>query len=70
MGFPGYVEYKSREFCNDVNCPVQLKLNSLEKASAEYEKIRETCRTGCEFTTWQFHHWLMDEGYSIIKPIK
>ncbi len=68
MDFPGYVDYKSREFCKEVECPVQVELNSLEKGSDEYEKVRKNCRTGCRFTTWDFHHWLIDKGYSIIRP--
>ncbi|MAG08587.1 hypothetical protein CMO89_03875 [Candidatus Woesearchaeota archaeon] len=68
MAIPGYTDYKKREFCNDVKCPVQLQLNSLEEGSEEYEKIRASCRTGCKFTTWQFHHWLIDKGFEVIKP--
>lgn len=68
MEFPGYVDYKSREFCNDVKCPTQMELNSVEKGSDDYEDIRKTCGTGCKFTTWDFHHWLIDKDYSIIRP--
>jgi phage antirepressor YoqD-like protein len=32
-----------------------------------YELIRQTCRTACRFTTWQFHHWLIEKGYLIVK---
>lgn len=70
MTIKGYVEYKKREFCNDVRCPVQLELNSLELGSDEYEKTRRTCRTNCKHTTWEFHHWLMDKGYLIVRPEK
>ncbi len=70
MPIPGYVDYKAREFCNDVRCPVQLELNSKETGSEEYEKIRQPCRSGCKFTTWQFHHWLTDRGYFIVRPAK
>ena len=27
----GYVEYKRREFCKDVKCPVQMQLNKLNE---------------------------------------
>jgi hypothetical protein len=63
-----YVEYKAREFCNDVACPVQVTLNSLEDKPEAYELIRQTCRTACRFSTWQFHHWLIENGYLIVKP--
>lgn len=70
MPIAGYIEYKSREFCNDVKCPTQIELNSKKQDSEEYEKIRQTCRTNCRFTTWQFHHWLMDKGYLIVRTEK
>ena len=67
---PGYVEYKKRTFCKDVKCPIQLKLNELDEGSDEYQEIRKTCTTACRYTTWQFHHWLIENGYLVIKPIK
>jgi hypothetical protein len=63
----GYVEYKRREFCKDVKCPVQLELNSQTEGSGDYEKTRQKCSTACVFTTWQFHHWLIEKGYIIVK---
>ena len=68
MPVEGFIEYKRREFCNDIKCPVQMELNRLEEGSAEYEEIRRTCRIGCRYTAWQFHHWLMEKGYLILKP--
>jgi len=70
MSIGGYVEYKKREFCNDVRCPVQLELNSQKEGSPRYEKIRQTCKTDCKHTTWEFHHWLIEKGYIIIRPEK
>jgi hypothetical protein len=70
MPIEGYVEYKKREFCNDVKCPVQLELNAQKPGSEEYEKIRQKCRTDCKHTTWEFHHWLIDKGYLIVRPEK
>jgi len=68
MPLEGFVEYKRREFCNDVKCPVQMELNKLEAGSEEYEGVRQRCRTNCRYTAWQFHHWLMEKGYLILKP--
>jgi len=62
------VEYKRREFCNDVKCPVQMELNKLEAGSQKYEKVRQTCGINCRYKAWQFHHWLMEKGYLILKP--
>jgi hypothetical protein len=68
MSLDGFVEYRAREFCNDVNCPVQVTLNSLKGNLEAYELIRQTCKTACRFSTWQFHHWLIEKGYLIVKP--
>ncbi len=70
MVIQGFVEYRRREFCNDVKCPVQVELNEQKEGSEAYEKIRRTCSTGCVFTTYQFHHWLIDKGYLIVKPVQ
>jgi hypothetical protein len=70
MSIEGYVDYKKREFCKEVGCPVQLKLNSEKQGSMGYERIRQTCRNSCKFTTWQFHHWLIEKGYLIVKRVK
>ncbi len=68
MAIEGHTEYKKREFCNDVKCPVQLELNAQKPGSEEYEQIRQMCRTGCKYTTWEFHHWLIEKGYLIVRP--
>jgi|WetSurMetagenome_2_1015567.scaffolds.fasta_scaffold206236_1 hypothetical protein len=68
MTIEGYVEYRAREFCNDVACPVQVTLISLKDKPEAYELVRQTCRTACRFSTWQFHRWLIDKGYLIVKP--
>ena len=68
MSIDGFADYKRREFCNNVNCVVQVKLNKLPAGSEEYEQIRKTCSTGCKYTTWDFHHWLIEKGYLIVRP--
>lgn len=68
MTITGYVDYQRREFCKDVGCPVQLDLNKQAAGSEEYENLRLTCRTDCKYTTWEFHHWLIDKGYLIVRP--
>ncbi|MGD6806873.1 MAG: hypothetical protein ACQCN4_07930 [Candidatus Bathyarchaeia archaeon] len=64
----GYIEYKRREYCKDVKCPRQLELNRQVEGSPEYEKTRSQCSSACLYTTWQFHHWLIEKGYLIVKP--
>ena len=68
MTIEGYIEYQRREYCNDVKCPVQMDLNAQAAGSDEYERIRQTCRSGCLHTTYEFHHWLIDKGYLIVRP--
>ena len=70
MSMKGYVDYQRREFCKDVKCPVQLDLEAQKPDSEEYEKIRQICKTNCRYTTYQFHHWLIEKGYLIIRPEK
>jgi len=68
LSVEGFVDYRRREFCNDVNCVVQVELNKLPGGSEEYEQIRKTCGNDCKYTTWQFHHWLIEKGYLIVRP--
>ncbi len=63
-----FIEYKRREFCHDVKCPVQIQLSQQPEKSEAYEKIRQTCITACCYTTYQFHHWLIEKGYLILRP--
>jgi hypothetical protein len=70
MSLEGFSGYKRREFCNAVKCSVQMKLNSLTENSAEYEQTRQKCSTACLYTTWQFHHWLIEKDYLIIASLK
>ena len=67
MSLDGFTEYKRREFCNDVKCPVQMQLNGLKDKLDDYERVRLTCSTACKYTTWQFHHWLIEKGYLILR---
>lgn len=68
MSIEGYTDYKRREFCKDVQCPVQLRLNVQKEDSLDYDKIRQICKAGCRYTTYQFHHWLIEKGYLIVRP--
>ncbi len=70
VSIPGYVDYKRREFCKDVKCRIQLELEKYKEGSEEYEKIRNICKTDCIYTTYQFHHWLIEKGYLIVRPEK
>lgn len=68
MTIAGYIEYQRREFCNDIECPVQMLLNRQQAGSAEYEEIRGICQTDCIHSTYEFHHWLIEKDYLLIRP--
>jgi hypothetical protein len=70
MSLEGFKAYKRREFCNDNKRTAQTKLNKLNNIPKSYERIRQTCRTHCKHTTWQFHRWLMEKGYLNLKTKK
>jgi hypothetical protein len=67
---PGYIDYQRREFCKDVKCEIQLELDKKDPGTEEYEKVRNICKTDCRYTTYQFHHWLMEKGYLIVRKEK
>lgn len=64
----GYTEYTRREYCNDVLCPIQLLLNKEAEKSPGYEEIRAICASSCLHSTHEFHHWLIEKGYLIVRP--
>jgi hypothetical protein len=64
----GYSDYQRREYCNDVKCPVQLLLNREAEKSSKYEEIRAICASGCLHSTHEFHRWLIEKGYLIVRP--
>ncbi len=70
MTINGYTEYKRREYCKDVNCPLQLSLEKTKEGSPEYGAVRKKCKEACIHTTYEFHHWLTDKGYLIVRPSK
>lgn len=67
MPIEGFVEYRRREYCNEIRCPVQMLMNSKE-GTEDYERLREICREKCIHTTYQFHHWLIEKGYLLVRP--
>lgn len=68
MPIAGYIEYQRREYCKDVGCPVQLELDAQTPGAEDYERIRKVCQTNCRHTTYEFHHWLIQKGYLIVRP--
>jgi hypothetical protein len=68
MTLEGYAPYARREYCKDVECPVQRVLEKQEPESQGYEEVRQICQTGCIHTTYEFHHWLIAKGYLLLRP--
>jgi len=68
MPIDGFVEYKRREYCNDIKCPVQMIMNKKGEGSADYNDMREICSKNCLHTTYEFHHWLTGKGYLLVRP--
>ena len=68
MPIPGFVEYQRREYCKDVRCPVQWELEAQTPGTPAYEVVRRICQTACKHTTYEFHHWLIQKGYLLLRP--
>lgn len=68
MALDGHIEYQRREFCKDLPCPIQVLLDAEAEGSPKYEQIRAICKTDCIHTTYEFHHWLIQNGYLIVRP--
>ncbi len=64
----GFVEYKRREYCNDIKCPVQVVMNRKAQDSEDYNDLRAICQKNCLHTTYEFHHWLIEKGYLLVRP--
>jgi hypothetical protein len=70
MPIEGFIDYKRREYCNDVKCSIQMLLNKEEEGSKTYEEIRSICKSNCLHTTRDFHYWLIEKGFEIVRPEK
>lgn len=68
MAIPGYVDYRRREFCKDVRCPIQRLLDQTPEGTPDYEEVRGICKVRCIHTTYEFHHWLTQHGYEVVRP--
>ena len=68
MSIDGYIDYQRREYCHDIACPVQELLDRESEGSEGYEKIRGICKTDCIHSTYEFHHWLIQKGYLVVRP--
>ena len=67
MDFEGYIEYQRREYCKDICCPVQVLLDAEQESSSKYETIRSICKSSCIHSTYEFHHWLIQKNFLILR---
>jgi len=70
MTIPGTIDYQRREFCKDIRCPIQVQLDKAAPKSKDYDDIRGICQSHCIHTTYEFHHWLIEHGYEVVRPDK
>jgi len=70
MTINGFIDYKRREYCNDIKCPVQMLMNSKENDAEEYNMLRSICKSNCLHSTYEFHHWLIEKGFEVVRPEK
>ena len=67
MSIDGYVDYQRREYCKDIACPVQALLDQQEVGSPGHDQVRAICQTHCIHSTYEFHHWLIEKGYLVVR---
>ena len=63
----GYVEYKRREFCKDVKCPVEEELNKQTEGSPAYEADPSKMHGSRLPLILGSSHWLIEKGNLILK---
>ena len=68
MSIRGYADYQRREYCKDIGCPVQSLLDKQAAGAPEYDEVRGICQKHCIHTTYEFHHWLIEQGYLVVRP--
>ena len=67
MPIDGFIDYQRREYCKDIRCPVQLLLDQQPEGSEQYGQVRSICQSACIHTTYEFHHWLIQKGYEVVR---
>jgi hypothetical protein len=68
MEIEGYIDYQRREYCKDISCPVQVLMDSESESSPKLQTIRSICTSSCIHSTYEFHHWLIQKGYLVVRP--
>lgn len=66
----GFADYQRREYCKGIKCQVQALMDKKPEGSQEYNDLREICKEKCLHTAHDFHRWLADNGFLVLKPNK
>ncbi|MCG7849500.1 MAG: hypothetical protein MIO93_10030 [ANME-2 cluster archaeon] len=56
-------KYQKREFCKDIRCPSQLKIDAAPDQIAIDVVRKEDCQ---KCMAHEFHKWLIDRNYEIV----
>lgn len=51
-------ESKNGDFCRYMGCSNNLRRENGDK---------RFCKRGCQYTAYDFHNWLLEKGYKIVK---
>jgi hypothetical protein len=68
MSIQGYIDYQRREYCKAVQCPVQVLLDQEQPGTDKSEFLRNICKTDCLHTCHEFHAWLNQNSYEVVRP--
>lgn len=67
MELKDYVEYQRREYCKEVHCPIQELMNQQQEGNPTHDALRAICKFDCIHTTHEFHQWLIQHGYLVVR---
>jgi len=54
-------KYQKYEYCKDVNCPCYIR------GTKDLQVLPNCIASDCVMTAKDFHHWLKENGFEIIK---
>jgi putative nucleotidyltransferase with HDIG domain len=57
-------EYQNGAFCKAVNCEIRKKWR---ESSKDFSELKEICQKECIKTAYEFHDWLIEQGFLIKK---
>jgi hypothetical protein len=70
MAVEGYIDYQRREYCKVIHCPVQVLLDQQQENSDAFNLLRSICKSDCLHTTHEFHQWLIQNGFEVVRKAR